>query len=434
MLRSAREIAHLLEQNGYQAYMVGGCVRDYILGRLPKDYDITTDATPEQVTNVMKAENLMVIPTGIDFGTVTVYMNGFPFEVTTFRADGKYDNYRRPENVTFSNTIEEDLSRRDFTINAIVMDRNGTIYDPFSGREDIIHKRIRTVGKAHDRFKEDPLRILRGIRFAVKYGFEISYTTRMAMIGCAPLLMQVSVERIFSELKQIIEYGDNALDIMEMCGALQVVIPELMVMKNFDQNNPHHNLDLMKHTQRVMHNVDGIELKLAAMFHDAGKPACKDYANDTIAHYYGHADVSTDIARAFLLRMKASSREIKTVLPLIKLHDMELTDKNFKRVAYKYSPQTAKDLIKLQLADKLAQVYDKEVIDHLRELQMRQDALLEKPFTVKDLAVNGHDLMQIGVTEGPEIGRILNEMLEMVLDNPEINTKEQLMSMVQITA
>jgi tRNA nucleotidyltransferase (CCA-adding enzyme) len=202
-------------------------------------------------------------------------------------------------------------------------------------------------------------------------------------------------------------------------------------MKDFDQNNPHHNLDLMKHTERTMHNTNGVNMKLAAMFHDAGKPSCKDYANDTIAHYYGHAAVSTDIARAFLLRMKASADEIKSILPVIKHHDSQLTDKSFKRIAAKYSPQIAKDVIKLQLADKLAQVYNEEAIDHLRELQSRQDAILRHPFTVNDLAVNGHDLMQIGIPEGPEIGRILKEMLETVLDNPDINDREYLMSTVQ---
>lgn len=434
MLELARRIMELMEINGYQAYLVGGCVRDYLMNRVPKDYDITTNATPEQVIEVMNNNSIKTVPTGIKFGTVTAYMNGFPFEITTYRSDGKYSDYRRPEEVSFSQSVEEDLARCDYTINAMVMDRNGTVYDPFDGMDDIKRKLIRCVGNAADRFKEDPLRIMRGIRFALKYRFDISYTTRKAMENCAPLLLQVSVERIFSELKQIVQYGDNVLSTLQRCGALQVILPELMIMKDFEQNNPHHNLDLMKHTERTMHNVDGVEIKLAAMFHDAGKPSCKDYANDTIAHYYGHAKVSADIARAFLLRMKASADEIKHVLPLVKLHDMQLTDKAFKRVAAKYSPEIAKDLIKLQLADKLAQVYNEENINHLRELQTRQEALLRHPFTVNDLAVNGHDLMQIGIPEGPEIGSILKEMLEIVLDNPEMNTKEQLMSIVQITA
>ena len=430
MLEKAKSIMKILEDNGYQAFLVGGCVRDKVLGIEPKDYDIATNAIPSKVIELMEANGMKSIPTGIEYGTVTVISDLLKFEITTYREDGRYSNRRHPDHVTYAKTILEDLSRRDFTINSMAMDLHGTIVDPFGGLSDLKKKNIRCVGKPTDRFREDPLRILRGIRFAAKYDLSIDYTTRIAMGNCSPLLSMVSQERIFSEFKNILMYGKKNIQTMRRCNVLHMIIPELYPTYDFEQNNPHHHLDLMKHIDRVIDGVDTETLKLAALFHDIGKPACRSYNGGSAAHYYKHEAVGEDIARAVLSRLKASNEEIEKISLLVKYHGSTLTDKTIKRMAGKYGRSFVEDLLKLQISDKLSQVIEEDKIKQLRNNMTRLDEILIEPHDLKTLAINGYDLIHIGIEEGPKIGSILENLLEIVLERPELNEKEVLINMI----
>ncbi len=432
MIEKAKEIMNILESKGYEAVMVGGCVRDKLLGLQPKDYDIATNAIPSKVIEIMKENGVKTIPTGLDFGTVTAMLDSIPFEITTYREDAKYSDRRHPDSVSYANTINEDLSRRDFTINSMAMTSEGTIIDPFDGKKDIEKGIIRCVGNPSERFREDPLRILRGIRFAAKYGFSIDYTTRIAMGNCSMLIGMISQERIFNEIKQILKHGRSNLAMFRRCNVMHMILPELCAMYDFEQNNSNHNLDLLKHTDRVIDGVEDVTLKLAAMLHDSGKPACKTYNNGTEAHYYGHEKVSAEIAENVLSRLKASNEEIELVVSLIKYHDAELTDKTVKRLAGKYGRSFVESLILLQKSDKLAQVFNPDRIKKLEDISKRLDEILLEPHNFKSLAVNGYDLMLMGIEEGPQIGVILNALLELVLEVPSLNEKDKLINIIKI--
>jgi len=431
MIEKAKEIINMLESKGYEAVMVGGCVRDKLLGLQPKDYDIATNAIPSQVMEIMKENGVRTIPTGLDFGTVTAMLDSIPFEITTYREDAKYSDRRHPDSVSYAKTINEDLSRRDFTINSMAMTAEGTIIDPFDGRKDLEKGIIRCVGNPSERFREDPLRILRGIRFAAKYGFSIDYTTRIAMGNCSMLIGMISQEKIFNEIKQILKHGKSNLAVFRRCNVMHMILPELCTMYDFDQNNSNHNLDLLKHTDRVIDGVEDVTLKLAAMLHDSGKPACKTYNNGTEAHYYGHEKVSAEIAENVLSRLKASNEEIEMVVSLVKYHDAELTDRSAKRLAGKYGRSFVQSLILLQKSDKLAQVLNLDRIRKLEDINNRLDEILLEPHDFKSLAINGYDLISLGIEEGPRIGVILNALLELVLTNPEMNEKNKLIEIVK---
>lgn len=446
----AKFIINRLNDCGYEAYLVGGCVRDSLLGKEPKDWDITTSATPKEVTDIFKSSLAIkdVIPTGIEFGTVTVVgvNNHGSYEVTTFRGDmyfsGKETSHK-PKFIQYVDNIKDDLSRRDFTINAIAYDINKEEYiDPFNGKEDIENKIIKCVGNPEKRLKEDPLRILRGIRFASVLGFGIEVKTKMSMIVNSSLLSKISAERIKEELNKIllsdignIFYRNNS-SVTE--AVFDKILPELMTLQDVEQNNPYHCHDVFYHSIEATRIIEPeLHLKLAALFHDLGKAVTKTTDENGIDHFYGHAKYSVDIAKNVMKRLKYDNKTIDKVLSLIKHHDrrVELSEKAIKKAMRDIGEDLFFDWCKLRYADVASQepthlkarakkVFDIEDKAHL--ILASQD-----PFSLNDLAVNGNHLIALGFKPGPHIGQVLNTLLEHVIENPMLNEKENLLNMAR---
>lgn len=460
-----------LQRYGYKAYFVGGCVRDSILGKTPNDWDICTNATPEQVTFVVNTLNeveayneiyyekqgqrydrmfLKVIPTGIKHGTVTVMIDSTQYEVTTFRKDGNYSDGRRPDNVTFASNIFEDLARRDFTINAMAMNpqmRDDPFVDPYGGMEDIKNKVIRCVGNPNERFNEDGLRILRAIRFAAQLGFTIEEETAKSIHENKHLLRNISRERIQSELFKILESDSCGNQVLrEYADVICVCIPEIEPMIGFEQNNPYHIYDVWEHTLHCMDSgffndnklsyKEDIFTRLAILLHDIGKPYC--YVEDVnhIGHFYGHAPKSASIAEEVLKSLKCSNEIINNVCELIAFHDVEfvLTKSAVKRLLNRLGETQLRRLIHLRVSDIRGQKNDYERQSKCFDFyKMLEDVIAEEScFKLKDLAVNGNDLKEIGIPEGKQIGEILNELLSFVIDGEIPNEKEKLLEMTQM--
>ncbi len=424
----------ILQSRGFKAYLVGGCVRDFLLNKTPNDYDITVNALPFETAECFK--EFHVIKTGIKHGTVTVIIEKMPVEITTMRTDGEYKDNRRPQSVTFTGSIKEDLSRRDFTVNAMACGEDRVV-DFFGGREDLKNKIIRAVGDPYCRFNEDALRILRALRFASKLGFTIEEDTAKAVHELKHLLKNISAERIFTEFKGILQ-GKNAERIMtEFSDVICEIIPEIAPAVGFEQNNPHHIYDVYTHTLKTVENAEGEELKLAAFFHDIAKPVCKSEDAKGIYHFYGHPEKSAEIANSVLRRLKCDNKTRQKVVTLIKFHDYRfpVTEKNVKRLIYKTDFETAEELVKLKRADLYAQspLYrsgdadlDKisEIICKLKE----QKACL----SLKDLKVTGRDIMDLGFKD-KKIGEILDFLLEQVIDGKTENEKNALLQKVRET-
>lgn len=460
-----------LKRYGHKAFFVGGCTRDMILYREPNDWDICTDATPEEVTFIANTINeaeayneiyyekhgiqydrlfIKVIPTGIKHGTVTVVIDGQSYEVTTFRKDGNYSDGRRPDNVTFSNSIIEDLSRRDFTINAIAIDpsKEDAFYiDPYNGVEDINNKIVRCVGNPNDRFNEDTLRILRAIRFAAQLGFTIEEETSKAIHENKYLLNNISRERIQSELFKILmsDYCGNEV-LREYADVICECIPEIKPMIGFEQNNPYHIYDVWEHTLHCMNfdifnNISKIHVlepnvRFALLLHDIGKPHVYTEDENHVGHFKGHALVSAQIAESVLRNLKCSNEIIDSITELIKHHDVQFTPTKsaVRRLLNKIGETQLRRLILLRAADLWGHKYNSENFykvyrfNELLEEVLKEDSC----FKLKDLAINGHDLLAMGVPEGKIIGDILNELLLMVIDGEIPNEKDKLMEITQL--
>ena len=420
-----KKILHTLNKNGYDAYIVGGAVRDFLLGKEPSDVDIATNATPEIVISLFP----VVYPTGIEYGTVTVMLGKEGYEVTTFRTDGEYLDGRRPKTVVFGETIEDDLSRRDFTINAMAMDADGKIIDMFGGQDDIKRGIIRAVGNPSERFSEDALRILRAFRFSARYGFDIEAETFKAIKETKEGLKLISSERIREEITKIL-LTDNVLDVfiaMYKSGVLNVILPEIAGMYGVEQNNPHHIYDVFHHTLKVVENTPKDEvLRLAALFHDIGKVHTRQTI-DGVDRFFSHHIVSRDIAEKIMERLKFSNKVKNEVLELISFHDRVILPKHkaVRRLLNLLEHTNIDKLLALKRADILGQ--NPELNFRLFDLdEIEEIAKSEKKLTVKDLAVNGYDMIALGL-KGKEIGRVLNYLLERVLENPEDNKKESLL-------
>lgn len=428
-------IIEKLEAAGYEAYAVGGCVRDSLLGRVPDDWDITTSANPYEV----KAIFPRTIDTGIQHGTVTVMMDKEGFEVTTYRIDGEYEDSRHPKEVVFTRNLEEDLKRRDFTINAMAYNNRSGIVDIFGGMDDLTNKMIRCVGEARERFTEDALRIMRAVRFSAQLGYEIEENTKRAIIELAPNLKNISAERIQVELVKLLvspnpDYIRAAYDL----GITSVILPEFDRAMETKQNNPHHMYTVGEH---LLHSVKAIRadkaLRIAALLHDIGKPDTKTTDEDGIDHFYGHVELGEEMAIKILKRLKFDNDTIGKVRKYIKYHDYQIgvTPKAVRRAMNKIGVEYFAQVMEMKQADMRAQsLYQREE----KEAKWQQvwelyQERLEKAecVTIKDLAINGTDLIRLGVAQGKEIGEVLNLLLQEVLDAPEKNTVEYLTAQVE---
>lgn len=429
--KAAMVIKELMDQ-GFEAYAVGGCVRDSILGRQPEDWDITTSARPEQVKQIFPR----TVDTGIEHGTVTVLIDKETFEVTTYRVDGEYEDHRHPREVTFTASLEEDLKRRDFTINAMAYNPETGLVDIFHGIEDLEQGVIRCVGAPEARFDEDALRILRAIRFSAQLGFRIDEATQRAMSGKAADLKEVSAERIRVELvKLLISKHPEYIREASRLGITRVILPEYDYIVGVAQHTPNHIYDVEEHTLLALKNIepDSI-LRLTMLFHDFGKPVVKktDGGRDI---FYKHPEVSAQMCRKILKRLKFDNHTLEKVYRLVKWHGLKYlpNDVSVRRALNRVGSDIFEDFIKVQRADisaknpavvpkKMKQLAEKEAI--YRKIIRRGDC-----FNVKMLAVNGKDLIQAGIPQGPILGAVLERLVERVIDEPELNEREKLLEL-----
>lgn len=435
-------ILNILHENGYEAYAVGGCVRDALLGREPEDWDITTSAQPEQV----KALFTRTIDTGLQHGTVTVMLQSEGFEITTYRIDGIYEDGRHPKEVQFTSDLIEDLKRRDFTINAMAYSKEDGIVDAFDGVGDLKRGAIKCVGDARERFSEDALRMLRAVRFAGQLGFEIEEKTKEAILEKAPTLEKISAERIRVELDKLLcSNHPMRLVTAQELGITKVVLPEFDEMLATPQNNPHHQYNVGIHSLKsveIVHNFAkeaGLDKKMysimswTALLHDVGKPSCMTEDEKGIHHFYKHPAAGKDMARDILRRLRFDNYAVDTVCHLILYHDVRFSEKKGKmrKLMNKVGSEYMEYLFMMMRADTLSQsTYMRE--EKLNALDMAQTLYKEvceakECVTLKMLAVNGMDLMDAGFPKGKCMGEILNALLEMVLEKPELNEKEILL-------
>ena len=426
-------ILSLLRQANYKAYAVGGCVRDVLRGVTPHDWDVCTSARPEEIEQVFA--DLSQIHTGKKHGTVAVIVAHKAVEITTFRADGAYLDHRHPAGVTFLPDLEGDLSRRDFTINAMALDEAERPIDRFGGQKDLQDKIIRTVGDPAERFREDGLRILRGLRFASRLDFAVEPATARAMLEERDLLLGISAERIFSELKGIL-VGPGAGRILRAFAPICfTVLPELAPMAGFEHHSPYHDSDVWGHTIRALEaSPADVVFRLALLFHDCGKPACFTRDETGRGHFYGHPQKSRELTEGALRRLKCDSATLDRVLYLIEKHDTWLpeTEKNMRRFLLHEDVDRVRDLLMVQRCDALAHApigRDPALRNIEKWEQLLNAVLAQKPcLSLKTLAVSGDDLLSLGMAPGPAVGRLLNNMLCEVADGTLKNDREALLA------
>ena len=420
-----------LEEAGYEAYAVGGCVRDSLIGRIPGDWDITTSAKPGEV----KALFARTVDTGIQHGTVTVLMDKMGYEVTTYRVDGEYEDGRHPREVEFTASLLEDLKRRDFTINAMAYNDRCGIVDIFGGRQDLKDKIIRCVGDAMERFSEDALRILRAVRFSAQLGCTIAESTRQAVSSLAGNLKHISAERIQAELVKLL-LSDNPQylkDAWEL-GITAVILPEFDAIMKQEQNTPHHCFTVGGHTLKAMELVKPDKvLRLTMLFHDMGKPLVHSSDEEGRDRFYGHPDVSEEIAGRVMRRLRFDNDTMGKVCRLVKYHDTHpvLKPANVRRLVHKVGNELFLSLLLVQEADIRAQSTYKreEKLEALLKLkEIYQDILRDSDcISLKDLKITGKDMIGDGMAPGRELGQVLQGLLDDVLSEPEHNTKEYLL-------
>lgn len=422
-----------LEKHGHEAYMVGGCVRDSVLGRKPHDYDICTSATPDEILQAFPYEE--IIPTGLQHGTVTILINKEPFEVTTYRIDGDYSDNRRPDNVTFTKNLVEDLRRRDFTINAMAYNPKTGLIDPFNGMKDIKYKKIRCVGSAEDRFNEDALRILRAIRFEAQLNFAGLPETMFEIERQYERLKGISIERINSEFCKIVASEQFCVELVLYPNVFSLFIPELKDLTGFRQNNPYHAYDVFNHTVHAIEKCesDDLVVKLAVFFHDFGKPHSYQDGEDGIRHFKGHGKVSAEITDSIMKRLRFDNETRNNVVELVYYHDatFEVGKKYVKRWLNKIGEKQFRRLLEVRKADIKGQKpdYEESRIEKVNNIENILDKILQEQecFSLKDLAVNGNDVKQaMNLKEGKDIGYWLNEILKRVMDGELKNDRDDL--------
>lgn len=424
------------KEYGATAYIVGGCVRDNLIGREVHDWDICTPVVPSKTIDIFREKGYSVIETGLKHGTVTVMINDNPFEITVFRRDGEYSDRRHPDNVEFTSDLEEDLSRRDFTMNAIAYNPETGFVDPFNGIDDIRWRYIRCVEDPTERFREDPLRIMRAIRFSAQTGFTIDFKTLLAAQSERLKLMLISAERKRDELcKMITSYSPFLFDsMMKGWRIICEVIPELYYCRS-RQRNPHHKYNIYTHSVYAMCNTKAdLILRLTLLFHDIGKPNTRVSDESGIDHFYGHADVGAKMTDEIMRRLRFDNFTRETVVELVRYHDSEISPKKsaIKRWLNRLGEEQFLRLLEVREADIKAQnpVYSEEKLLKIKKIKdVLKEVLEEKScFTLKDLAVDGYDLIAIGYKPGKELGDVLNELLRLVIDEELQNGQSTLLA------
>ena len=468
-----------LESCGHEAFAVGGCIRDSIIGRIPNDWDLCTSASPDEMKECFagfawppsdnadsgmsgSGRECRIIETGLQHGTLTILLDGDAFEITTYRIDGEYSDGRHPDEVAFTRSLEEDLARRDFTVNAMAYNDMVGLVDPFGGQSDLQAKILRCVGEPEKRFTEDSLRILRCIRFASQLDYVIENSTSEAMYTCLPLIDRVAVERIRVEFEKFL-CGPAAVKVLRQHrDIIAHIIPEIRPMFDLDQKNAYHVYDVWEHTLHVVENIlaDPL-LRLMAFFHDIGKPPTmtvvpNDRYNPAASenpeitglsnptdpgaaypewgHFYGHEAAGAEITRDILRRLKFDNCSRDTICSVIDAHKIifQPTERHARRLLNKLGEEQLRMLIQLELADVKSQnpVYTDERVENIRAFETALDAVLaaEQCFSMKHLAVSGRDLMALGIPQGREIGRILNALLDQVVEGTLPNDRETLLT------
>lgn len=433
MPQEVRSLLARLESAGYQGWAVGGCVRDTLRGAVPSDWDVTTDARPERV---MALFGERAIPTGLKHGTVTVCAGETHVEVTTFRRDGTYSDHRRPDAVQFSSSLEEDLARRDLTVNAMAMDLRGHICDPFGGQEDLSRRVLRCVGDPLRRLDEDALRIMRTLRFAAVLGFAIEPDTSAALHRRAPLLADIAAERILVEMNKLLTGEYMASVLLAYPDVLGVFLPELLPCVGFDQRNVHHCYDVWTHSVYAASAIapDAV-LRWAMLLHDIGKPDCFTVDEHGTGHFYGHPARSAELAEAICRRLRMDKKSAQRIVTLVRWHDRDIprTEKAVARAARQLGEDTLRQLLAVKRADNRAQsplcrgraanIDRAEAI--LDDLLARQSC-----FSLRELAVRGNDLTALGL-RGPAVGEALQKLLDAVMDGSVPNERPALLALAQ---
>lgn len=428
-------VINKLNEAGFEAYMVGGCVRDSLLGRKPYDWDITTNALPGQIKSIFQK----TYDTGIRHGTVTVSTGDRLVEVTTYRIDGEYSDNRRPDNVNFSSSLREDLARRDFTINALAYSPDKGLVDYFNGLDHLKNGEIRAVGHANLRFREDALRMLRAVRFSAQLGFKIEQATLAAITYNCRLIANISSERVRDELdKLLVSNNPKNFSILYNTGLLKYIMPEFIPCYVTGQANPYHVYNVAEH---IMHTVEYVEnsslLRWTMLLHDIGKPSKKTTDEKGVDHFYGHQEKSSEIAEATLSRLRFDKASIKKIIVLIKNHDIDIFDtpKSVRKIISKVGDELFLELLKVKRADAMAQnrIYlDKRLIKMDNITQIYRNIKKENQCIRKtDMAVNGDDLISLGMKPGADMGKILDYLFRCVLDNPKLNKREKLMALAK---
>ena len=430
--KKAQKVISMLENKGYNAYIVGGCLRDILLGRKSQDIDITTDALPNEIIDVFK-DSYKVIETGVKYGTVTVIIKASPIEITTFRSEQDYIDGRRPENISFEKDIKADLSRRDFTVNAMAYNDKDGLIDLFGAKRDLEDKIIRCVGNPRQRFKEDKLRILRAVRFATTLEFKIEDETFEAIKEFSEYINEISIERINAELGKmlLVQKPSKAMLLLKKTGLLKNILPVIDEMYGFSQQNPYHEKDLFFHTMDVLDSVrDDLVLRLAALFHDSGKLYTKIVDENNIGHFYGHSELSFEIARDNLRRLRYSNNTIELVALLCKKHMIDtrnITKKGIRKLISLFGKENIYYLIELQRADSSSTTLggDDTLKNKVEEVLAEEDV-----FSLKDMDIDGNDIKNLGY-KGREIGNILKYLFDKVMENPKINEKTILLEIIK---
>lgn len=439
----AKTLLQQLNAAGYAAYAVGGCVRDSLLGQQPKDWDICTSALPEEILEVFS--ELRCIPTGLAYGTVTVLLEDESFEVTTFRKELGYTDSRHPDGVRFLRSLQEDLARRDFTINAMAADHDGRITDCFGGRADLKKGIIRCVGVAEERFTEDALRMLRALRFASRLNFSIEAQTAEAIHRQKERLLCVAAERLRKELSGLLCGKAAAQILRRFSDVIFLLIPELKDSKDFCQYNYHHALDVWEHSLLTLESIPPEEpLRLAALLHDVGKPSCFHFDKVLVGHFYGHAKLGSAYAQRILRRLRYDNDTVQTVCTLIRCHDTPLMPraseesnraKMLRRLLGKLGEKQLLQLLELKRADRLGKgnVDPVQAEQQFREIRVLLDQILQEELCVRQnqLAINGRDLIALGMLPGPEIGKLLQLLLDAVIEGNLPNERERLVAYAQ---
>ena len=422
--KHVRAVLEALEASGREAWCVGGCVRDALSGRIPQDWDVATSARPEETLSIFGGQAL---PTGLKHGTVTIRTPDGAVEATTYRIDGAYLDHRRPESVAFTASLEEDLSRRDFTVNAMALSLRGELRDPFGGRADLKAGLLRCVGNPDRRFEEDALRILRGLRFASSLGLEIEPATAAAIRRNRALLQSIAPERIQAEFFKLLT-GPGAAEVLRAYpGVFGVFWPELLPMVGFDQRNRHHCYDVWEHTLHALEAVPGdLVLRCTMLLHDVGKPACFTLDQAGVGHFCGHPAVSRDLADGMLRRLKCAASLRQAIVRLVEWHDRNIprTEKAIRRALRLLGEEDLRRLILVKRADNRGQA--PEYRDRQKELVLEEDAC----FSLRQLAVRGGDLLALGLS-GPAVGEALDTLLGKVVDGELPNERDALLECVR---